>query len=181
MGGIVIGSREKIRAIKPLAVNMGAILDPGAAYFILRGMKTYFLRYERHCRNAQALAEYLAGRPEIEAVYYPGLPDHPAHALARRQMHDFGGVLSFALSAADQDRTWRFIDALKLCVTASSLGSTDSLAAPAQLFLGTDLSPEERRAALITESTVRLAVGIEHIDDLIADIDQALAVAYPGA
>jgi cystathionine beta-lyase/cystathionine gamma-synthase len=175
MGGIVIGASEKIRQIKPLSVNMGAILDPGAASLMLRGMRTYYLRYERHCRNAQVLAEYLESRPEVASVYYPGLASHPAHALAARQMHDFGGVLSFALKDADRDRTWAFIDALALFVTASSLGSTDSLAAPVQLYLGTDLSAAEQAAARIDESMVRLAVGIEHIDDLIADVAQALA------
>lgn len=178
MGGIVIGSAEKIRLVKPLAVNMGAILDPGAAYYILRGMKTYYLRYERHCRNAQALAGYLGTRPEVEQVFYPGLADDPGHALAKRQMHDFGGVLSFSLRNADRERTWAFIDALKLHVTASSLGSTDSLAAPVALFLGTDLSEAERQAAGISEATVRLAVGIEHIDDLIADVAQALDATF---
>lgn len=177
MGGIVIGSAEKIRPIKPLAVNMGAILDPGAAYYILRGMKTYFLRYERHCRNAQALAEYLGTRAEVERVFYPGLAGDPGHALAKKQMHDFGGVLSFVLRGADRDRAWAFIDALQLHVTAASLGSTDSLVAPVQLFLGTDLSDEEQAAALIGEGTVRFAVGIEHIDDLIADVAQALDAA----
>lgn len=178
MGGIVIGSADKIRPLKPLATNMGAILDPAAAYMILRGMKTYYLRYERHCQNAQAVAEYLAGRPEVTDVFYPGLDSHPAHALAKQQMHDFGGVLSFALKDADRDKTWAFIDALELYVTASSLGSTDSLAAPVQLYLGMDLSDDEQAEALITESTVRLAVGIEHIDDLIADLDQAFDAAF---
>jgi cystathionine beta-lyase/cystathionine gamma-synthase len=178
MGGVVIGSQEKIRAIKPLAVNMGAILDPGAAYLILRGLKTYYLRYERHCRNAQAVAEYLESRPEVEVVYYPGLESDPGHALAQRQMHDFGGVLSFSLKDADRERTWAFIDALELSLTASSLGSTDSLAAPVQLFLGSDLSEAEQDAAHIDEATVRLAVGIEHIDDLIADLAQAFAAVY---
>jgi cystathionine beta-lyase/cystathionine gamma-synthase len=178
MGGIVIGSADKLRPIKPLAVNMGAILDPGAAYFILRGMKTYFLRYERHCQNAQALAEYLESRPEVDEVFYPGLASRPEHGLAGRQMHDFGGVLSFSLKDADQARTWAFIDALKLHVTASSLGSTDSLAAPVQLFLGSDLTAAERSQAKISDATVRLAVGIEHIDDLIADVAQALDAAY---
>ena len=178
MGGVVIANSDKLRPIKPLAVNMGSTLDPTAAYSILRGMRTYFLRYERHCQNAQALAEYLKGRPEISEVFYPGLESHPGHELAARQMHDFGGVLSFSLRDADKDRTWKFIDALELHVTASSLGSTDSLAAPVQLYFATDLSEEEREQARITESTVRLAVGIEHIDDLIADIDQALGIAF---
>lgn len=178
MGGIVIGSKEKIRAIKPLATNMGATLDPGAADLILRGLKTFYLRYERHCQNALALAEYLVTRAEVDEVIYPGLATHPAHTLAARQMHDFGGVLTFSLKDADRDRTWAFIDALKLCVTASSLGSTDSLAAPVQLFLGSDLSEPEQAAAGIKPSTVRLAVGIEHIDDLIADVAQALDAVF---
>jgi cystathionine beta-lyase/cystathionine gamma-synthase len=177
MGGIVIGHADRIRSIKPLAVNMGAILDPGAAYYILRGMKTYYLRYERHCRNAQALAEYLSTRPEVDKVYYPGLGSDPGHALARKQMHDFGAVLSFRLKGADRARAWAFIDALKLHVTASSLGSTESLVAPVQLFLGSDLSADEQAAAMIGEGTVRFAVGIEHIDDLIADVAQALDAA----
>jgi len=178
MGGIVIGDANKIRQIKPLAVNMGAILDPGAANLILRGMKTYYLRYQRHCQNAQVLAEYLASRPEVADVFYPGHSSHPAHDLAAKQMHDFGGVLSFSLKNADSDKTWAFIDALKLHVTASSLGSTDSLVAPVQLYLGTDLSDAEQAEALISESTVRLAVGIEHIDDLIADLAQAFEASF---
>jgi cystathionine beta-lyase/cystathionine gamma-synthase len=178
MGGIVIASADKIRPIKPLAVNMGAILDPGAAYLILRGMKTYYLRYERHCENARALAEFLATRPEVEEVFYPGLTSDPAHELAARQMHDFGGVLSFSLRGADRDRTWSFIDALGIFATASSLGSTDSLVAPVQLYLGTDLSEDEQARALIKESTVRLSAGIEQIDDLIADVAQALDKAF---
>lgn len=178
MGGIVIGEAAKIRAIKPLATNMGAALDPGAAYFILRGMKTYYLRYERHSQNALALAEYLQSRSEVETVFYPGLPGDPAHAQAAKQMHDFGGVLSFTLKSADRDKTWAFIDALQLHVTASSLGSTDSLAAPVQLFLGMDLDEDEQEAARISEATVRLSVGIEHIDDLIADVAQALDAVF---
>lgn len=178
MGGIVIGNAEKVRALKPLATNMGAILDPGAAYMILRGMRTYYLRYDRHCQNAGALAEYLAGRPEVAEVFYPGLPAHPAHALAKAQMHDFGGVLSFSLKNADRDKTWAFIDALQIHQTASSLGSTDSLVAPVQLYLGSDLSDQEQAEAMIGEATVRLAVGIEHVDDLIADLAQAFDAVF---
>lgn len=177
MGGIVIGEKRKIRAIKPLAVNMGSLLDPGVAYLISRGLKTYYLRFERHCANALALAEFLAKRKEVRRVYYPGLPGDPGHALARKQMTDFGGVLTFDLDA-DKARTWAFIDALELFTTTASLGSTDSLVAPVQLYLGSDLSAEEQAAARITESTVRFAVGIEHVDDLIADVDQALRKVF---
>ena len=174
MGGIVIGDRKRIRAIKPLSVNMGAVLDPGAAFLAARGLKTYYLRYERHCANALALAEFLAKRKEVTTVYYPGLATDAGHALARAQMSDFGGVLSFDLDA-DKQRTWAFIDALELFTTTASLGSTESLVAPVQLYLGNDLTADEQKRARIKESTVRFAVGIEHIDDLIADVEQALA------
>jgi cystathionine beta-lyase/cystathionine gamma-synthase len=177
MGGIVIGDRKRMRAIKPLSVNMGAVLDPGVAFLAARGLKTYYLRYERHCANALAIAEFLAKRKEVTKVYYPGLPSDAGHALARQQMSDFGGVLSFDL-AADKERTWAFIDALELFTTTASLGSTESLVAPVQLYLGTDLSADEQKHAQIKESTVRFAVGIEHIDDLIADIEQSLAKTF---
>jgi cystathionine beta-lyase/cystathionine gamma-synthase len=131
------------------------------------------VRYCKHSENAQAIAEFLESRNEVEAVYYPGLKSHPAHALAARQMQDFGGVLSFDLKA-DKTETWAFIDALKLFATTASLGSTDSLVAPAKLYLGSDLTPDEQTRAGLKDSTVRLAVGIEDVDDLVADLGQAL-------
>lgn len=173
MGGMVIASKARMKPLRPLAVNMGSTMDPGAAYLILRGMKTYYLRYRRHSENALALAGFLEGRKEVERVFYPGLEGHPEHALAARQMHDFGGVLSFDLDA-DKDQTWAFIDALELFQTTASLGSTDSLVAPVQLYLGSDLSADEQKKAGIKSATVRFAVGIEDPDDLIADVSQAL-------
>jgi cystathionine beta-lyase/cystathionine gamma-synthase len=177
MGGIVIGDKQRVRAIKPLAVNMGAVLDPGVAFLISRGLKTYYLRYERQSANALAIAEHLMKRAEVKRVFYPGLPSDSGHALARQQMQDFGGVLTFEL-AADEQRTWAFIDALELFTTTASLGSTESLVCPVKLYLGSDLSAEERAQAQIAAGTVRFAVGIEHVDDLIADIDQALRKAF---
>lgn len=177
MGGIVIGDQKRIRAIKPLAVNMGSVLDPGVAFLVSRGLKTYYLRFERQSANALAIAEWLTKRKEVKRVYYPGLPSDRGHALARKQMTDFGGVLTFDL-AADKDRTWGFIDALGLFTTTASLGSTESLVAPCKLYLGTDLSAEEQAQAGLNDGTVRFAVGIEHIDDLIADIEQALAKTF---
>jgi cystathionine beta-lyase/cystathionine gamma-synthase len=175
MGGIVIGSKEKLRAIKPLAVNMGPTLDPGAAFLILRGMKTYFLRYRQHTQNATAIAEYLEAHPQVSRVWYPGLESDPGFALAQTQMNDTGGVVSFELNA-DKAGTHAFIDALTLFATTASLGSTESLVSPVRLFLGSDLSADELERSMITDSTVRLAVGVEHIDDLIADLEQAFAV-----
>jgi cystathionine beta-lyase/cystathionine gamma-synthase len=172
LGGIVIADKKRIRALRPLAVNMGSTLDPGVSFLLSRGLKTYYLRYRQHSANALAIAEFLSRRREVEKVFYPGLPSDPGHALAAKQMSDFGGVLSFDLRA-DKRKTWAFIDALKLFATTASLGSTESLVGPVQLFLGSDLSAEEQAAAQIKESTVRLAVGIEHVDDLIADLTQA--------
>lgn len=177
MGGIVIGTKQRMKALRPLAVNMGSTMDPEVAFMVLRGLKTYALRYERHTANAQALAEFLEARPEVERVYYPGLASHPGHALARAQMQDFGGVLTFDLAGADRDRCWAFIDALELFATTASLGSTESLVAPVKLYLGSDLSADEQRRAGIGDNTVRLAVGVEQIDDLKADLEQAFARA----
>ena len=172
MGGVVIADKPRIKALRPQAVNLGATMDPGAAYLILRGLKTYTLRFARHSENALAIAKFLAARPEVERVHYPGLPDHPGHELARRQMEDFGGVLCFDLRS-DEAGAWRFIDALELFATTASLGSTDSLVAPAKLYGAGDLSDEELAVSGIKPATVRLAVGIEHVDDLIADLAQA--------
>jgi cystathionine beta-lyase/cystathionine gamma-synthase len=173
MGGIVIADKKRIRAIKPLAINMGATLDPGAAFLIARGLKTYFVRYRQHSASALAIAELLAKRKEVARVFYPGLASDPGHSLARKQMSEFGGVLSFDLKAT-KEQTWAFIDALELFTTTSSLGSTESLVAPVQLYLGSDLTAEEQKRAQIKDCTGRLAVGLEHVDDLIADLDQAL-------
>jgi len=177
MGGIVIGDKKRIRAIKPLATNMGAVLDPGAAFLIARGLKTYYLRYERHSENALVIAEYLAQRKEVAKVFYPGLRSDAGHALASKQMEDFGGVVTFELNA-DEKRAWAFIDALELFTTTASLGSTESLVCPVKLYLGSDLTAEERARAQIKDGTVRLAVGIEHVDDLVADIEQALVKIF---
>jgi len=177
MGGIIIGSSGGIRSLKPFAVNMGPTLDPAAAFLILRGLKTYYLRYRQHSENAGALARFLQEQQHVSQVYYPGLESDPGHELARNQLDDYGGVLTFELDA-DGTQTRRFVDALQLFATTASLGSTESLVSPVRLFLGSDLSEEELAQSMITDSTVRLAVGIEHIDDLVSDIEQALARTF---
>ncbi|HEY5622554.1 MAG TPA: PLP-dependent aspartate aminotransferase family protein [Gammaproteobacteria bacterium] len=177
MGGAVIGNEDQIKSLKPWAINMGSTIDPEAAFLILRGLRTYYLRYRRHSESALAIAEYLRSNARVNRVFYPGLADDPGHELASRQMHDCGGVLSFELDA-DQKITWSFIDALELFQTTSSVGSTESLVAPVELYFARDLSPEERELAGIKAGTVRLSVGLEHIDDLIADLDQAFAKAF---
>ena len=177
MGGAVIADRERLRDLKPLATNMGATLDPGAAFLILRGLRTYALRYSRHSESALTLAEFLNGHSRVERVCYPGLADDPGHGMASKQMDGYGGVLSFDLNG-DGEQAWKFIDALQLFATVASIGSTESLVAPAKLYFAGDLSEEECKRAGIRDNTVRLAVGLEDPGDLIADLEQAFSAAF---
>ena len=177
MGGIVIGSSQRIAALKPWAINMGATLDPDVAYMILRGLRTYFLRYRRHSESATRIAEYLSTHEHVERVYYPGLASDPGFDLASRQMDGCGGVLSFELGC-ERERCWAFIDALELFATVSSVGSTESLVAPVKLYFARDLDADEARRAGITDGTVRLSIGLEEPADLIADLEQAFAKVF---
>jgi cystathionine beta-lyase/cystathionine gamma-synthase len=177
MGGAVIANQANIGKLKPWAINMGSTMDPGAAFLILRGLRTYYLRYRRHSETAQALAESLQGHAHVKRVFYPGLADDPGHALAQQQMDECGGVLSFDLDA-DKEQTWAFIDALELFLTTSSVGSTESLVAPVKHYFARDLSADESARAGINDGTVRLSVGLEHLDDLMADLEQAFGKAF---
>jgi cystathionine beta-lyase/cystathionine gamma-synthase len=173
MGGAIIASRELIAAMRKDVVSMGPTLDPHAAFLIQRGMRTYCLRYERQCANAIAVSRFLLGHPKVKRVFYPGLESHPQHLLAKRQMQDFGSVVSFELEGDFQDGA-RFADALKLFSITSSVGSSESLVMPPQLLGGQDYTAEQRAASLIGRGTVRLSIGIEDAGDLIADLAQAL-------
>jgi cystathionine beta-lyase/cystathionine gamma-synthase len=176
MGGAIIARTELIAAMRKDIVSIGPTLDPHAAFLIQRGMRTYFLRYERQCANALAVAEFLARHAAVVRVHYPGLPGHPQHQLARRQMSDFGAVVSFQLDGALEQGA-RFADALQLFSMTPSVGSTESLVMPPQLLAGGDYTPEQRAASQVGPGTVRLSIGIEDAQDLIQDLDQALAKA----
>ncbi len=173
MGGAVIANQSIIDAMRGDYVVTGATLDPHAAFLIQRGLKTYALRYERQCANALRIAQWLASRAAVKAVSFPGLDSHPQRALAVRQMHDPGTMVTVEL-AADKAGTRRFANALRLFAISASLGSTESLVQPGELMRPRDLDDVERGWAGVTESTVRLSVGIEDADDLIADLEQAL-------
>lgn len=173
MGGAVIARRELADRIAQDAVIVGPTLDPHAAFLILRGLKTYFLRWDAHCANAQRVAEFLAGRSEVSRVRYPGLAEDPGHALAVRQMDGFGSVVSFDL-AAGLDAGTRVAEALELFSIASSLGSTESLVVPPALQQPRGFTPEQVAWSGIGPGTVRLSVGIEDAEDLIDDLRQAL-------
>jgi cystathionine beta-lyase/cystathionine gamma-synthase len=175
MGGAIIAARQLIDAIRHDVVTLGPTLDPHAAFLIQRGMRTYFLRYERQCANAQRVAAHLASDRRVKRVFYPGLASHSQHALARAQMLDFGTIVSFEFDAeGGLDHGTRFADGLKLFSIASSLGSTESLVMPGRLLGGREFSAVQRAQALLGPGLVRLSVGIEDAHDLIADIDRAL-------
>jgi cystathionine beta-lyase/cystathionine gamma-synthase len=173
MGGAVIGRGELIRSLRTDFGMLGGTLDPHAAYLILRGLKTYFVRYEAQSASAQRVAELLASHPAVARVHYPGLPSHPQHALARAQMKDFGTIVSFDLKGG-LEASRKFADALEFFAMAASLGSTESLVVTAQMMGGRDLTADQQALSAVTEGTVRLSIGLEDIDDLLADVTQAL-------
>jgi cystathionine beta-lyase/cystathionine gamma-synthase len=177
MGGAIIAGRELIKDMRKDVVSLGPTLDPHAAFLIQRGMRTYFLRYERQCVNALAVSRFLAGHPRVKRVFYPGLESHPQHDLAKRQMKDFGTVVSFELDGGTREGN-RFAESLEFFSIAASLGSTESLVVPPQLLGGQEYTPEQRVSSLIGRGTVRLSIGIEGAEDLIADLSQALDRAF---
>jgi cystathionine beta-lyase/cystathionine gamma-synthase len=173
MGGAVIARRELIEGMRGDAENLGPTLDPHAAFLILRGLKTYFLRWDAQCANAQRVAEFLGGRPEVSRVRYPGLPGDPGHALAARQMEGSGAIVTFDLAAGLEAGT-RFAEALELFSITASLGSTESLVVAPAMQQPRGLTTEQAAWTGIGPGTVRLSLGIEDPDDLIADLRQAL-------
>ncbi len=173
MGGAVIGGTELLRRMRTDFTILGATLDPHAAFLILRGLKTYFLRCREQCANASRIAEFLAGHRAVTRVHYPGLPTHPGHALARGQMKDFGSIVSFDLRGGPEAGR-RFADTLQFFALTASLGSTDSLAMAPQMLRSRDLTADQVLMSGITDGTVRLSIGIEDCDDLIADLARAL-------
>jgi len=177
LGGAIIASQPLIAKLRKDLVSLGPSLDPHAAFLIQRGMRTYFLRYERQCANAIAVARLLAADARVRRVFYPGLETHPQHALAARQMQDFGSVVSFELDG-DYAVGDRFADALQLFAVTPSIGSVESLIMPPRILGGGDLTPDQRVLAQMTPGTVRLSIGVEDVDDLLQDLKAALDRAF---
>ena len=176
MGGAVIGPTELIRALRTDFGALGGALDPHAAYLILRGLKTYFTRYQAQCASAGRIAHYLSQHAAVARVHYPGLPTHPQHALAAQQMQDFGTIVTFDLKGGAAAAR-HLADHLELFALAVSLGSTESLLVTAQMMASRELSAEQQRISAITPGTVRLSIGLEDVDDLLLDLAQALQAA----
>ncbi len=176
MGGAIITRTELAQAIRREGVLLGPLLDPHAAFLVMRGMKTYYLRYEAQAASALRVASFLAGHPAVARVHYPGLPDHPRHALARAQMREFGSIVSFDL-ARGADAVRPFVDALEFFAITPSLGSVESLVMPPQLLRVRGFNAEQQALAGIGEGTIRLSIGIEDVEELIGDLEAALGRA----
>jgi cystathionine beta-lyase/cystathionine gamma-synthase len=170
LGGTVAGSRELLRRIVPIRKRLGGVPDPQQAWRLERSLKTVALRVARQNQSALEIARWLGTRQEVERVHYPGLPDHPDHGLARKQMKGFGGMLAFDLRGGEPAAR-RFAEALRLVALAPSLGSVQTLICPPIHTSHSSLSPEERRKLGILDGSLRLSVGIEEPADLIADLE----------
>ncbi len=177
LAGAVLGSTELVDGVRAMHGVTGAVVDPFAAYLLVRGLKTFALRIERQNANAQAIAEFLAAHAKIVRVYYPGLPTHPNHDVARRQMRGFGGVVSFEVQG-DLAAASRVVDACRIPRIAPSLGGVESLIEQPAIMSFYELTTEERLAIGIKDNLIRYSVGIEDTADLIADLAQALDRAF---
>ncbi len=175
LGGInVVRDAELGKQLHLLRSASGGVLGPFDAYLVLRGVKTLALRMERQCANALTIAEHLAKHPKVARVYYPGLPDHPHHALAKRQMNGaFGAVVCFEVKG-DATAVGSFLNRLQVFAVAESLGAVESLAGQPATMSHSSVPADERRKMGIADTLIRLSVGVEHVDDLLADVRQAL-------
>jgi cystathionine gamma-synthase len=173
LGGVICGAKELVKAVYHYREIMGAVLDPFAAYLLLRGMKTLDLRIERQNSSALKIARYLEAHPFVDRVNYPGLEAHPQHDVAKRQMRGYGGMMSFSLKG-DFATVKDFLPRLKLAHRAANLGSVETIVGPPATTSHVECTAAERAAMGIPEALVRYSTGIENVDDLIADLEQAL-------
>lgn len=176
MGGIAIALEENCARLREIAKLIGGILGPNEAWLILRGLKTLPLRMERHCENAARVTEWLETHPGIAKVHYPGLSSHPQHGLVSSLFRPgfYGGMVSFEIAYGKRDAVFSFMNALRLCLPATSLGDIQTLLLYPAMSSHRSLTPEERAAIGIGEGLVRMSVGIEDAEDIIADLEQAL-------
>ena len=176
IAGFVVGKADFIGEVRMFGLKdmTGAVMDPFAAYLILRGLKTLEIRMERHCANAKAIAEFLDQHPAVEKVYYPGLKNHVGHDIAVRQMKDFGGMLSFEVKGGRAAGT-KLVNALHLITVAVSLGDAETLIEHPASMTHSTYTEEELTASGIPGGLIRLSAGLENAEDIIADLEQALA------
>ncbi len=173
IGGVVVGGAEMIRKTQKVLKLYGGVISPFNAWLGIRGIKTLALRVERHCRNAMSIAEFLQNHEKVQAVYYPGLPNHAQYDLARTQLNGFGGMLAFKVVGGLKSGK-KVMEAVRVCNFTTSLGEIDTLIIHPATTSHVSLSPQERKALGITDDLMRLSVGIEDIADLLDDLEQAL-------
>lgn len=174
MGAVVVQDDELAERLRFLQNASGGTPGPQDCFLVLRGLKTLHLRMQRHCENGRVIAEYLKQHPKVEKVFWPGFPDHPNHPVAARQMRDFGGMISFVLKGDQQADAVAVLEKLELFTLAESLGGVESLCGHPATMTHASIPAEERRKAGLSDSLIRLSVGIEDSDDLIADLAQAI-------
>jgi cystathionine gamma-synthase len=174
LAGVVIGSEENLEPVRKLRGIMGAINSPHNVYLLARGLKTFELRMQRHNENGQRVAEFLAAHPRVERVFYPGLPSHPWHEIARQTMRGYGGLVTFQVKDADWRQTADVVDAVRIPRIGPSLGGVESLIEQPLVMSYFDFSIQEREAMGIYDNMIRLSCGVENAEDLIADLAQAL-------
>lgn len=174
LGLLAVKDKEIADKLYFIQNSSGAVCGPMDSFLVLRGIKTLHVRMQRHCENGRDIAHFLKSHPKVDKVYWPGFEDHPNHAVAKKQMKDFGGMISFTVKGNSLDNTVKVVSALKVFTLAESLGGVESLAGHPASMTHASIPKEEREKTGVVDSLVRLSVGIEDIEDLKADLDQAL-------
>ncbi|MAM28196.1 MAG: cystathionine gamma-synthase [Flavobacteriaceae bacterium] len=174
MGALVVKDKALAEKLYFIQNASGAVCGPQDSFLVLRGIKTLHIRMQRHCENGKAIAEYLKAHAKIEKVYWPGFEEHPNHEIAKSQMRDFGGMISFVTKGNDYDEAIKIVERLKIFTLAESLGGVESLAGHPASMTHASIPKEEREKTGVVDSLIRLSVGIEDIDDLIVDLKQAI-------
>ena len=175
MGFLALNDNQMMQDLAFIQNSVGAVPGPMDSFLVLRGIKTLHLRMERHCYNGAKVAHWLRAHPKVDKVYWPGFESHPNHDVAKRQMKGFGGMISFNLLGDSMDQAFDLVSKMRVFTLAESLGGVESLAGHPASMTHASIPKEERNKVGITDSLIRLSVGIEHVDDLIADLDQALS------
>lgn len=176
LAGVVVGSRQRIDALRPILVDVGGALAPLAAFLVLRGLPTLALRMERHSETALELAAWLEGQDGVDRVYYPGLPDDPGHAVALAQLDVFGGMLAFELSGG-REAGRAFLDAMRIAERTASLGAVRTITTHPPSTTHRQLDAAALQAAGIAPGLLRCSVGLENVEDLREDFELGLAAA----
>lgn len=176
MGALVVNDPSLYEQLFFFYGSVGATPGPQDCFLVLRGIKTLHLRMKAHCENARRIAEFLQAHPRVEKVYWPGLETHPGHAIAKRQMRDFGGMVSMLLKDASLEETFRFASSFKLFTLAESLGGVESLVNHSATMTHASMPREFRERIGVVDNLIRISVGVEDIDDLLDDLRQALDI-----